>query len=146
LTHADQAPGIIRTFYLGTNYNIDGGPRIDVAKALIAVLEKVTGWRCTSRWPWSAHHGGQAIGSTRAIMAATDLSDIRGADAVLIIPLNGTARGAHVEMGAAFAWDKPTYLHRPFGGEGTAFDALCTEFPSEWKEAVASVLREMEVR
>lgn len=144
-SHADQTPGVIETFYLGSNYNIADRPRIDVARALIRDLEDVTGWRCTSRWPWSAHHGGQAVGSTRAIMAATDLADIRGADAVLIVPLNGTARGCHVEMGAAFAWDKPTYLYRPFGGEGTAFDALCTDFPTDWKQTIVRVLRDMEI-
>ena len=103
------------TFYFGSNFNLNGEPRVDVARALIRVLEDLTGWRCTSRWPWSPHHGGQTFGSTREIMALTDLTDLRAADYVILLPLNGTARGCHVELGAALAWDKPTYLWRPFG-------------------------------
>ncbi len=141
-----EAGQVIESFYLGTNYNLNGVPRIDVAKALIAALERETGWKCTSRWPWSKHHGGQAVGNTRQVMAVTDLCDIVRADAVLILPLNSTARGAHVEQGAALAWDKPTYLLRPFGHEGTSFDSLCSPFPLVWTRTVQEVLEVHNVR
>lgn len=140
---AEGAKWTPRTFYFGSNFNLNGSPRLDVAVGLIRALEEVTGWDCTSRWPTAGHHLGQVIGSTRSIMAVTDLTDLRIADVVLLVPLNGTARGAHVEMGAAFAWDKPTYLYRPFAKDrkdGTAFDALCTEFQDAWKQAVTDVL------
>ena len=133
------------TFYFGSNFNLNGEPRVDVARALIRVLEDLTGWRCTSRWPWSPHHGGQTFGSTREIMALTDLTDLRAADYVILLPLNGTARGCHVELGAALAWDKPTYLWRPFGQDGTSFDSLCVGFPVEWKAAVGDALRKLGV-
>lgn len=132
------------TFYYGSNFNLGGTPRVDVARAVIATLERVTGWKCTSRWPWSPHHGGQSFGSTREIMALTDLTDIARADNVILLPLNGTARGCHVEMGAALAWDKPTYLWRPNGEEGTSFDSICVEFPQEWKIAVYEVLETLQ--
>lgn len=134
------------TFYYGSNFNIGGKPRVDVARAIIRVLEEVTGWKCTSRWPWSPHHGGQTFGSTREIMALTDLTDLRTGDNVILLPLNGTARGCHVEMGAALAWDKPTYLWRPLLQEGPAFDALCVDFPQRWRDAIETVLRSMGVR
>jgi hypothetical protein len=143
---AEGARWTPKTFYFGSNFNLDGKPRLDVASALIRGLEIVTGWKCTSRWPTAGHHLGQVIGSTRAIMAVTDLTDLRAADVVILMPLNGTARGAHVEMGAAFAWDKPTYLYRPFAKDrhdGTAFDALCTDFPETWKEEVERILKAM---
>jgi len=140
---AEGAKWTPSTFYFASSFNVDGRPRTDAARSLIRALENETGWTCTSRWIRSGHHLGQAVGSTRAIMAVTDLTDLRAADVVLIVPLNGTARGAHVEMGAAFAWDKPTYLYRPRVKEGTAFDALCTDFPESWKKAVDAVLAEM---
>jgi len=140
---AEGAKWTASTFYFGSSFNVDGRPRTDIARALIRALENETGWACTSRWVRSGHHLGQTVGSTREIMSVTDLTDLRAADVVLIVPLNGTARGAHVEMGASFAWDKPTYLYRPRVKEGTAFDALCTDFPESWKKAVDAVLAEM---
>lgn len=139
---AEGAKWTPSTFYFGSSFNVDGKPRTDIARALIRALENETGWACTSRWVRSGHHLGQIVGSTRAIMAVTDLSDLRAADVVLLVPLNGTARGAHVEMGAAFAWDKPTYLYRPRVKDGTAFDALCTDFPESWRKLVDAVLSE----
>jgi len=133
------------TFYFGSNFNLNGEPRIEVARALIRVLEDLTGWKCTSRWPWSPHHGGQTFGSTREIMALTDLADLRAADNVVLLPLNGSARGCHVEMGAALAWDKPTYLWRPFKQEGVAFDSLCVDFPPAWRQIVYDVLTDLKV-
>jgi len=40
-------------------------------------------------------------------------------------------------------WDKPTYLYRPRVKDGTAFDALCTDFPESWRKLVDAVLWEM---
>src|SRR3989337_594690 len=81
------------TFYFGSNFNLNGEPRVDVARALIRVLEDLTGWECTSRWPWSPHPGGLTRGSTREIMALTDLTDLRAPAYVILPPLNGTAPG-----------------------------------------------------
>ena len=55
------------TFYFGSNFNLNGEPRIDVARALIRVLE--------------------------------DLTDLRAADNVILLPLNGTARGCRAPRG-----------------------------------------------
>ena len=78
------------TFYFGSNFNLNGEPRVDVARALIRVLEDLTGWRCTSRWPWSPHHGGQTFGSTRGSKGLTGPTDLRGAGEGSHFPPNCT--------------------------------------------------------
>lgn len=117
-------------FYVGMNYH-DGGAAI--ARSLIKRLEQETGDRCTSRWPYSKSHVLQGI---RASIALTDMLDLAQADYVILVPLTGTARGVHVEMGAAYGLDKPVYLFRPDGLEGTAFDAFCLPMPTPWLNAI----------
>lgn len=108
------------------NYN---GGGIEIAKMLAPELEALTGDQCTSRWHHSEAHKHREF---RLTIASTDLSDIARADYVILGPLTGTARGVHVELGLAIGLDKPVYLYRPAGIEGTGFDSLCIPWRDEW--------------
>lgn len=123
-------------FYLGMNYHEGGGA---IARLLIPRLEAATGDRCTARWPYSPSHRLQGI---RASIALTDVQDVARSDYVILAPLTKTSRGCHVEMGIAFGLDKPCYLHRPDGLEGTAFDALCLPMPAAWKALIDQAIAE----
>lgn len=132
----DRAVLAIGHFYLGMNYHAKGAP---IARLLIPKLEAATGDRCTARWPYSPSHRLQGI---RASIALTDVQDVARSDYVILAPLTMTARGCHVEMGLAFGLDKPCYLYRPDGVEGTAFDALCLPMPGGWRVLIEEAIRE----
>src|SRR5437870_7533236 len=123
-------------FYLGMNCN---GGGIKVAKLLAPELEKLTGDQCTSRWMHSEAHEKREF---RLTIASTDLSDISRADYVILAPLTETSRGCHVEMGLAIGLDKPVYLYRPDGIDGTGFDSLCLPWRVEWIVAIKNILAE----
>lgn len=122
-------------FYLGMNFNGLGG--CDFAKELAREIEKLTGDKCISRWHHSEAHESQEFKLTIAI---TDIIDITQSDYVLLAPLTKTARGTHVEMGLALALDKPVYLYRPKGIDGTGFDSVCKNWKQSWIEALERLL------
>lgn len=123
-------------FYLGMNYN---GGGIQIAKQLAPELERLTGHQCTSRWIWSEAHESKDF---RLTIATTDLADIARADYVILAPLTETSRGCHVELGLALGLDKPVYLYRPDGIDGTGFDSLCKRWPLDWGVALKRILGE----
>jgi len=132
-----------RTFYLATNINRPGTPLGGVltAERMAEALERVTGARCTSRWIWATHHHRvEGSGPMGTILASTDLIDIARADFVVIVPLTPTSRGAHVELGAALALDKPTFLYSHKDRDPTAFDSLAVPVPPAWREAIESAI------
>lgn len=130
-------------FYLGTNYNIPGHPGggCALARKLIRAMEGATGDHCTSRWPYSAAHVTQG---NRLTISITDIIDISSSDYVILIPLTPTARGCHVELGLSLGLDKPTFLYRPNGEEGTGFDSVAKPCPPEWRRVIDDVLKERE--
>ena len=113
---------------------------IQIAKKLAPELEKLTSDRCTSRWHHSEAHKHIMF---RKTIVCTDVADIARADYVIIAPLTKTSRGSHVEMGLALGLDKPVYLYRPDGIDGTGFDALCNDWKPEWVEALKNIQKEM---
>jgi nucleoside 2-deoxyribosyltransferase len=119
-----------KKFYLGMNYN---GGGIEIAKKLAPRLESLTGHQCTSRWHHSEAHEHREF---RLTIATTDLADIARADYVILAPLTETSRGCHVELGLALGLDKPVYLYRPDGINGTGFDSLCLPWKPEWIEVL----------
>jgi nucleoside 2-deoxyribosyltransferase len=129
-----------RTFYLASSFHLpsaqNGGQTL--ARALVLALEKVTGDRCTSRWIFVAYHSEGWFAKQAAV---ADMIDLARADYVIVVPQTKTSRGTHVEMGLALALDKPTYLWRPPGIEGVAFDQLCLELPEEWRATIEDVFR-----
>jgi len=128
---------VTSTFYFGSAYNLPNEPGGGARKArsIINLLERITDWHCTSRWPWSPFHGvGEIrtnVGPTPLTIATTDLVDIGRADVVILLANTGTCRGMHVELGVALALDKPVFLHRH--GEGTAFDSLTKPWEKVWE-------------
>lgn len=133
-----------RTFYLGTNINAPGKPLhgVSTAERMAKALEAATGARCTSRWIWAVHHHRlEGAGNMGTILAATDLIDVARADFVVIAPLTGTSRGAHVELGFALALDKPTFLYSPPDRDPTAFDSLGVPLPEPWRKALEAAIR-----
>ena len=126
----------MKRFYLGMNYN-EGG--IETAKKLIPTLEALTGHQCTSRWVWSEAHESHEF---RLTIGCTDLSDIARADYVVLAPLTTTSRGCHVELGLGIGLDKPVYLYRPDGIDGTGFDSLCLKWRPEWIKAIEAILNQ----
>ena len=123
-------------FYLGMNYN---GGGIKVAKLLAPELEKLTGDQCTSRWHHSEPHEKKEF---RLTIATTDISDIARANYAILAPLTETSRGCHVEMGLAIGLDKPVYLYRPDGIDGTGFDSLCLPWKPAWVDAIRTIIAE----
>ena len=124
----------MKKFYLGMNRNSksrsEDGHGAIVAVRVMRALEKATGAVCTARWPWSEHEN----------IGLTCLFDIARADFVILAPLNDTARGTHVEMGAALALDKPTYLYPSSHRDPTHFDRLCLPLPETWRQAIEIAL------
>ena len=125
-----------RKFYLGMNYN---GGGIELAKKLAPQLEILTGDQCTSRWHHSEAHEHKEF---RKTISYTDIADVARADYVIIAALTGTSRGAHFEMGLAVGLDKPVYLYRPEGIDGTAFDECTLPWKTEWIVAIEKLLIE----
>jgi nucleoside 2-deoxyribosyltransferase len=119
------------------NYS-NGG--IKVAKKLAPKLELLTGDQCTSRWHHSEEHEYKEF---RKTIACTDVSDVARADYVICCPLTETSRGSHVEMGLGLGLDKPVYLYRPEGMDGTGFDSLCNEWKPEWIKALQETIAEI---
>lgn len=128
------------SFYLAMNFNFPGkdGEGAKLAVKLKSELERETGMFCTSRWMLHAHHGKDGYGR---IVALTDLMDVARAECLIAIPLTKTARGTHIEIGAALGLDKPVFLYSPKGRSPTAFDSLCLDLPADWKETIQTVLK-----
>lgn len=129
-------------FYLATNFNIKGkGDGQALARKLVAVFEDLTGDHCTAQWPFSEWHSKPGMGKT---ISVTDIMDLASADYLIAIPITGTARGCHVEIGLALGRDKPVYLYRPSPKSSpTGFDEMCHEFPENWKVAVNPLLNQL---
>lgn len=123
-----------KTFYWASAYNLPGRPAAgaDFAVKAIALVEELTGDKCTAHWPTDQRHGEKWYAKQAAVV---DLADVARADYLIFAPLTGTSRGTHVELGYAMALGKPVYGWRPDGIEGTAFDALVT--PLKWNVADA---------
>lgn len=138
----------IEKFYLGGSYNLPGAPGLgaNLARRLVPVLERHLSARCVSRWMFSGHHEGQNDPEfkTGQAISVCDLLDLSKADAALLLMLTGTSRGAHVEMGAAFALDIPVFLYRP-QGDGSAFDNLCSPFPESWHKLLYETIFDSEL-
>lgn len=124
-----------KRFYLGMNYNLPGRPGAGAALArdLIRGLEAITRCRCTSSWPFEEPHSWPGFGRSAAVQ---DLVDLSLADFMIAVPLTGTSRGTHVEIGAALALGKPVYLYATDGRDPTGFDSLCYELPPGWRSVI----------
>lgn len=94
-------------------YLASGLENADKVKEL---AEYATNLGHTLTYAWWEHGSVQAQGADRiAEVGNAELDGVRDADVVLIL-LPG-ARGTHVEMGAALAFDKPTFIY------GNRYDA-----------------------
>lgn len=140
----------LKSFYLAMNFNFAPGKKGDrvsdgggarLAVRLKSELERTTGMFCTSRWMLHPHHGKDGYGR---IVALTDLMDVARADCLIAIPLTRTARGTHLEIGAAIGLDKPVYLVAPKDRSPTAFDSICLDTPYDWVKAIQKVLNEQQ--
>lgn len=133
---------MIGSFYLAMAIN-DGSPGsrdgsgIDVARRVAQSLERVTGAVCISRWLGHPRLNDDAYLKT---LALADAMDLAVADFVIVVPLTGSARGVHVEMGMGLMAGKPVYLYAPPGRDPVAFDELCLRLPLMWAEAIEDVL------
>lgn len=134
-----ELPEGVETFYFASAYHLpgkSGGGAALVAK-LIGKIEKATGWKCTSHWPFDWKHGETWFAQKAA---ETDLKDIRSSDILIFAPTTGTSRGTHVELGYALALGKPIYGWRPKGIEGTAFDSQVLPIPRVIAEIIEGEL------
>ena len=120
-------------FYLAGAYNA----RLELAAAAEAI-ERVSGWRCTSRWLTGEHNeaeppdgsGGDHQGAALRKAANDDVADVREAQAlVLDASLDSTRGGMWIEFGIALERRMPIVVVSTSGRAGLPVFAY---LPSIW--------------